>query len=204
MRTGLVDTIFSNTDEVLSLYETPDTNAALQRPARRRRAWRRDALGKRLDRAARAGDARSPRLPYRPRHRYDRRGRSVRRGISCRHGARRAIMSSARGLARWPRPKSSSISAPGLWRRSRVWRLSMGSRSSRGRPRSRHHKLLSRFGLIRYGRSNARNPHPDRHYLCRRHRRRARPCLPFQGPDRHSGDNGRQSAARAAEGARLA
>ena len=28
MRTGLVDTIFSNTDEVLSLYETPDTNAA--------------------------------------------------------------------------------------------------------------------------------------------------------------------------------
>ena len=83
MRSKTVDTIFANTDEILSLYETPHFDEALDAcarracsgssPGRKKAAW----LSKRAD----LGGAR---LPDRQTRRYHRRGRHVRRRLPLR------------------------------------------------------------------------------------------------------------------------
>ena len=111
--------------------QTADFDARARSIARRRRARRRDALGEGLGRRHGDETRRSAGLSRRPRDRHDRRGRSVRRRLSRRHGARRRLCRLRAGSARSPRPKSSSISAPG--RRS-IWRRSPPSTGSSSEP----------------------------------------------------------------------
>ncbi len=113
MRSRTVDTIFANTDEVLSLYETPHFDEALDN-------LRAEGVLGVVTRSAKGciivdgdQDLGGPCLPDRQARRYDRRGRYVRRRLSRRARARARHGRPAGGLACWPQRRSSSTSARG-------------------------------------------------------------------------------------------
>ena len=96
MRSKTVDTIFANTDEILSLYETPHFDEALDALARRGSARHRHPLGKRLRRRRRRADLGGARLPDRQARRHHRRRRHVRRRLPRRPRARRDMTTCGR------------------------------------------------------------------------------------------------------------
>ena len=96
MRSGVVDTVFANTEEALSLYETPHLSEALD-------AFASEGVLAVVTRSEKGsvvveGDRRdrSSRLPDRQARRHDRRGRSLRRRVPRRPGARRRPRTCAR------------------------------------------------------------------------------------------------------------
>jgi sugar/nucleoside kinase (ribokinase family) len=102
MRRGLVDIVFSNTEEVLSLYQTADLAAALG-ARRAERVARSSCVGKRR--------AKCP--PFRSSASSTRRAPAIFSPPAFWRAWRAApIITSARASARWPPPKSSSIWAP--------------------------------------------------------------------------------------------
>ena len=113
MRTGVVDTVFANTDEALSLYQTTHLHEALD-------AFAAEGVCAVVTRSEKGsviveGDARTE-VPAHPIARLvdtTGRRRSVRRRLSRRARARRERRRIARGWRRWRRARSSSTSARG-------------------------------------------------------------------------------------------
>ena len=130
MRSRTVDTIFANTDEVLSLYQTPDFNEALGN-------LRAEGVLGFVTRSEKGciivnGDQ-TWEVPAFPIARLvdttgagDMFAAGVLAGL-----ARERDMTTADGSACWPRRKSFSTSAPGPMSRWQGWRKRIASRSSR-------------------------------------------------------------------------
>ena len=130
MRKGLIDTIFSNTDEVLSLYETEDFGAALS-------ALRAEGVLGVVTRSEKGSIVLNgeethevPAFHIDRRCRHDGRGRLVRLGLSRRHGARRSpcrLRATRRAGGGGNHPASRRATAGRI---SPRLRRSMGSRCS--------------------------------------------------------------------------
>ena len=122
MRTGIVDTVFANTDEALSLYQTTHLARGARRVRRRGRLRGGDALGERLGDRRGRGAHRGAGAPHRAARRHHGRGRSVRRRLSRRPRARPCGGRLRAAWRRWRRARSSSTSARGPRLRCARWR----------------------------------------------------------------------------------
>ena len=127
MRRGIVDTLFANTDEILSLYETPSLEEALA-------AVRREGVLAAVTRSEKGSVVVDRRhtyevagVPDRAAHRHHRRRRSLRRRLPRRPGARRGSQD-LRGARRARRRRDHPASR-------RAARSAAGVAGARQRPR---------------------------------------------------------------------
>ena len=129
MRSGTVDTIFANTDEVLSLYQTPEFGEALD-------SLRAEGVLGIVTRSEKGciivdGDQTWEVPPLRSPSSSTRQAPATCSPPASSPDSRGGgTWSLAGGSACWPRRKSFSISAPGPMCRLRAWRKRMASHSS--------------------------------------------------------------------------